>query len=322
MKKILLAALALAAGSGAFAQAPTGAAFHPAHAVTLVVPYSAGGGTDSVGRLFARQLGALWGQPVVVENRTGGSGVIGSGFVARAAPDGQTLLLSVASIVVNPYVIAKLPYDTPVAFTPITPLAIPVVVMVGSPGLRANDMKSFLALARKEPGVHTFASSEPSTQLFGEQVATAGNAKLLHVPYKGASSWLSDVMSNTVDTGFASITSAQAFMQGGKLKILGVAAEHRLDKLPNVPTFGEQGVTGLESSVWYGLFAPGKTPAPVVAAIYADVMKVLAQPETQAQLATLGALPGGERPEAFARRFHEALATYAQLTRKLGIQAE
>ncbi|MDM0066752.1 tripartite tricarboxylate transporter substrate-binding protein [Variovorax sp. J31P207] len=148
----------------------------------------------------------------MVDNRTGASGAIGSALVAKAAPDGQTLLLSVASIAINPYLIAKLPYDTKTDFTPITPLAKPVVVMVAAPALKATDVKSFIALAKAEPGKHSFASSEPSTRLYGERLAKAAGIKLVHVPYKGAGQWITDVVGNVVDTGFASITSAQPMM--------------------------------------------------------------------------------------------------------------
>ncbi|MGR4871152.1 Bug family tripartite tricarboxylate transporter substrate binding protein [Variovorax sp. LARHSF232] len=319
MKHILAAmSLALAATTSPAA----GANFHPTKPVTLIVPYTAGGGTDVVGRLFAKELGEMWGQPVLVENRTGASGTIGAGFVAKAAPDGHTLLLSVASIAINPYVLGKLPYNTKTDFTPITVLAKPVVVMVGSPGLKATDIRSFVALAKKEPGVYTFASSEPSTRLYGERLADEAQIKLVNIPYKGAQQWLGDIMGNLVDTGFGSITSVLPMMKDGRMKVLGIAAARRSELLPNVPTFSEQGVTGLDSRSWYGLFGPGRLPAATAAAIHADVATVLAKPAIQARLAELGAEPGGEAPEAFAQRFQRELVEYGELTRKLGIQAE
>lgn len=323
--KMMPASLALAlAASAALAQTtPDGkSAFHPSRPVTIVVPYSAGGGTDAVGRLFAKQLGELWGQTVTVDNRTGGNGSIGSAMVARAAPDGHTLLLVVSSIVINPHVMAKLPYDTRTAFAPITPLAYSVVVLVGSPKLQASDMKSFVALAKKEPGVHTFASSEPATRLTAERIFEASGIKLAHIPYKGASQWMTDVMAGTVDVGVASITSAQPFMKDGRLKILGIAGDQRHDMLPTVATFKEQGIAGLEEHSWYGLFAPGGTPASLVNAIHADVVKVLAMPEVKAQLATYGALPGGQAPSAFAQRFQRQLVESGEMTRRLGMLPE
>lgn len=315
--------LAVAASAALAQPAPDAkSAFHPTKPVTIVVPYSAGGGTDAIGRLFAKQLGELWGQTVTVDNRTGGNGSIGSAVVARAAPDGHTLLLAVSSLAINPHVMAKLPYDTRTAFAPVTPLAYSVVVLVGAPTLKAVDMKSFAGLAKKEPGVHTFASSEPATRLTAERIFEAAGIKLTHIPYKGASQWMTDIMAGTVDVGVTSITSALPFMKDGRLKILGVAGEQRREMLPGVATFKEQGIPGLEEHSWYGLFAPGGTPTAAVAAIHADVLKVLAQPEVKAQLATYGALPGGQAPEAFARRFQRQLVEYGELTRKLGMLPE
>lgn len=317
-RRIALAALALAI-TGAHAQQ---GAFRPSKPVTLVVPYSSGGGTDVVGRLFAKELGELWGQPVIVDNKTGANGVIGSSLVVKAAPDGHTLLLSVASIAINPYMIAKLPYNTKTDFTPITPLAKPVVVMVGAPALKATDVRSFIALAKASPGKYTFASSEPSTRLYGERLAKAADLKLVHVPYKGAAQWMGDVVGNVVDVGFASFTSAQPLMQDGKLKILGIATLQRVPLVPNVPTLREQGIEGLESKSWYGLFGPKGMAESTVAAIHSDVLKVLSRPEIQARLHALGTEPGGEAPDAFSKRFYRDLAEYGELTRELGIQAE
>jgi tripartite-type tricarboxylate transporter receptor subunit TctC len=321
MKKLIAMMTMAFTATAAFAQTE-GAAFHPTKPVTLIVPYTAGGGTDAVGRLFARHLGAMWGQPVMIDNRTGANGAIGSAVVAKAPPDGHALLLSVASIAINPYVLARMPFDTKTSFTPITVLAKPVVVMVGSPNLPATDIKSFVELARKEPGARTFASSEPSTRLYGERLMEQTSTKLLHVPYKGAAQWMADVMSSNVDVGFSSITSALPAMKDGRMKIMAVASSTRNTLLPNVPTFKEQGIDDLESRSWYGLFAPAHTPQSIVTAIHADVIKVLAMPEVQARLAVLGAEPGGENPESFSRRFYKELADYEPIIRKLGIRPE
>lgn len=319
MKRLIaLWASALVATSAA---AQSGA-FHPGKPVTLIVPYSTGGGTDAVARLFAKELGELWGKPVLVDNRPGASGVIGSAVVAKAAPDGHTLLLSVASIAINPYVLAKLPYDTAKDFTPITAPALPITVMVGAPALKAQDITSFVALAKAEPGKHSFASSEPSTRIFGERLAKATGAQLVHVPYRGAAQWMTDVAANVVDSGFASITSAQLMMQEGRVKILGIATPERSAALPNVPTFREQGLDNFDSKSWYGLFGPGRMPATVVSAIHADILKVLDKPGFKEQVTALGAEPGGEAPDAFAKRFQRELLEYEALTRELGIQAE
>lgn len=315
--KLYLISLALLVSTAAVAQ--TGS-FKPTKPVTLIVPYSASGGTDAVGRLFAKELGELWGQSVIVENKTGANGAIGSGFVAKSEPDGHTLLLSVASITINPYVLAKLPYNTQTDFTPITTLAKPIVVMVASPKLKAKDMKDFLASAKANPGKHTFASSEPSTRLYGERLAKMANVQLVHVPYKGAGQWIADVASDTVDIGFASITSAQSMLNANRIKVLGIANPVRHKLLPDVATFSEQGVDGLDSKSWYGLFGPKKLPANIVKSIHADVKMVLNNPEVVAKLESYGAVPTGESPEEFTKRFNQDLEEYDELTRSLGIQ--
>lgn len=312
----VLAALCCALSAAAAAQ---GSAFHPTRPVTLVVPYGAGGGTDVVGRLFAQKLGELWGQAVVVENRAGANGTIGSALVARAAPDGHTLLLSVASIAINPFTQQKLPYDTRTDFTPITSLALPVVVMVASPTVSATDVKGFIAAARKAPGKFTFASTETSTQMYGERLKEQQRIDMVHVPYKGSAQWMTDLLSGNVDTGFASVTSALPFLKEGRLKVLGVASRQRSPLVPEVPTFSEQGIPQMESRSWYGLFGPGRMPPALVQAIYADVRQVLGSKDVQEKLRVLGAESGGEAPEKFQQRFQSDLADYGAMIRRLGL---
>jgi tripartite-type tricarboxylate transporter receptor subunit TctC len=314
--------IALVAALGCASAHAQAGSFHPTKPVTLVVPYSPAGGTDAVARVFAQHLGELWGQPVLVENRVGANGVIGSAVVAKAPADGHTLLLSVASIVINPYVSpAPLPYDTRQDFTPITTLAKPVVVMVSSPQLGATDVRSFVTLARKAPGKFTFASSEPSTRMYGERLKTYASIRIENVPYKGAAQWMTDVMSGTVDVGFASLTSALPFVKDKRLAVLGVLSAERTALLPETPTMSEQGVAGMESQSWYGLFGPGKMPAATVQAIYKDVMLVMARPEVREKIAFIGADLGGDQPTQFAAKFAEALENYGKLVRELGLAA-
>lgn len=311
---LLFAAASLSMTGSASAQPSS---FRPSKPVTLIVPYSAGGGTDAVGRLFAQKLGELWGQPVVVENRAGANGAIGSAAVAKAAPDGYTLLLSVASIAINPYMVPKLPYDTRNDFTPITSLALPVVVMVASPKVPATDVNEFIDAARKQPGKFTFASAETSTQLYSERLKEEQRIDMVHIPYKGSSQWMADLMAGNVDTGFASVTSALPFLKDGKLKVLGVASTRRSKLLPNVPTFTEQGIKGMESRSWYGLFGPGKLPPATVDAIYQDVKRVLSSQDVVEKLQFLGAEPGGEPPAQFHKRFQTDLNEYGAMIKRL-----
>lgn len=318
----LKAAFTVLLAAASFAVAAQPSSFRPNKPVTLIVPYSAGGGTDAVGRLFAQKLGELWGQPVVVENRSGANGAIGSAYVAKAAPDGYTLLLSVASLAINPSMVPKLPYNTRTDFTPVTSLALPVVVMVASPKVPASDAKSFIDAARRQPGKFTFASAETSTQLYGERLKEDQGFDMVHVPYKGSAQWMADLMAGNVDTGFASVTSALPFLKDGKLKVLGVAAAKRSALLPQVPTFTEQGIKGMESRSWYGLFGPGRMPTTVVNAVYEDVKRVLSNPDVVEKLQFLGAEPGGEPPEQFGKRFQSDLADYSAMIKRLNLKAQ
>ncbi|MDP3137381.1 MAG: tripartite tricarboxylate transporter substrate-binding protein [Burkholderiaceae bacterium] len=320
MKAILTLIAMISCVCGACAQT-AGASFHPTRPVTLIVPYAAGGGTDSVGRMFAKALGELWGQAVVVDNRVGASGIIGANVVAKAAPDGHTLLLAFASLAINPYLFARMPYDTRADFRPITTLGDQVIVMAASPRLPANDVNAFVDMARKAPGVHTFASSEAMTRMYGERLAESASVKLVHVPYKGGQ-WLPDLVSGTVDSGFSSLVSALPMALDGRIKILGVSGNRRSERLPQVKTFQEQGLPSVDAGGWIGLFAPARMAPGVAESIHADVIRVLALPEVKTRLAGYGIEPGGEPPAAFAARFLRDIANYGEMARKLNLQPE
>lgn len=297
-------------------------AFHPSKTVTIIVPYTPGGGTDAVGRLMAKALEEMWGQPVIVDNRTGGNGSVGAAIVARAPPDGHTMVLAVSGLAINAHVM-KLPYDTLTAFAPVTAIAYPVSTLIATPDLPANDLRELAELVRKEgPGKRTFASSETGTRLTGERIFEQANIKLLNIPYKGAAAFVNDIAAGRVDVGVSSVTSALALIRAGRLKSLGILGTKRISALPDVATFREQGFSGLDENSWYGLFAPAGTPEPVVSAIQQDITKVLARPEFQARLVELGALPGGDTPAAFTERFQRDVNESGETIRRLGITAD
>jgi len=293
--------------------------FQPNRPVTLIVPYGAGGGTDQVARLFAQKLGELWRQPVVVENRAGADGAIGSAFVAKAPADGHTLMLSVASIAINPHVFAKLPFDTLTQFTPITTLALPVVVMVATPALQFKDGRAFIEAARAAPGKYTYASTDTSTRMYSERLRAAQNLDMVHVPYKSSAQWMADIAAGVVDSGFASATSARPFLIDRRVQVLGVASPKRSNLAPDVPTFTEQGIPGLDGKSWYGLFGPGKVPPAIVKAIHEDVLRVMNMPDVRDKMDTLGVDPGGEAPADFAKRFLADYAEYGEMIKRLKI---
>jgi tripartite-type tricarboxylate transporter receptor subunit TctC len=285
-RRTALAALAaMAAAPAAWAQAAAPA--FPTKAVTLVVPYSAGGGTDIVGRLMAQRLSALWGQSVVVDNRTGANGVIGSATVARAPADGHTLLLVVGSHAVNPVLMKNLPYDTDRAFTPITNIASSPSVLV----VRANGpyktLRDVLDAARKEPlGV---GYSEGQTRLTGELIRQAGQLQTTGVPYKGGAPIMVDIIGGHLPMGVTSVLTALPHVRSGALRVVAVADNKRMALFPDAMTFKEAGLEGVESLSWYGLFGPAGLPDPVVAQINRDLKKVAADPAVMKQMEDQGA---------------------------------
>ena len=321
-----LAALAILAVAGSAlgqaARADRKSAFHPTKTVTIVVPYSPGGGTDVVGRLMARALEEMWGQTVIIDNRTGGSGSVGAAIVARAPADGHTMVLAVSGIAINAHLM-KLPYDTVTAFAPVTAVSYPVATLLASPDLPANDLKELVELVRKEgPEKRTFASPDPGSRLIAERIFEKAGIKLMNIPYKGAASFVGDISAGRVDTGLSSVTSGLSLISAGKLKSLGIMGTQRIPALPNVATFKEQGFQGLDENSWAGLFAPAGTPPAVVSAIQQDIAKVLATPEFKAKLVELGSLPGGPTPAEFTERFQRDIRESGETIRRLGMTAD
>jgi len=317
-------ALALGLAATAMAQnaAPAKSNFAPTRTVTIVVPYSPGGGTDAVGRLMAKALEEKWGQTVIVDNRTGGNGSVGAAIVARAQPDGHTMVLAVSGIAINAHLM-KLPYDTATAFAPVTAVAYPVATLLATPDLPANDLKGLVELVRKEgPDKRTSASPDPGSRLMAERIFDSAGIKLMNVPYKGAASFVGDISAGRVDVGIASVTSGLALINAGKLKALGIMGTQRIPALPNVATFKEQGFSGLDENSWYGLFAPAGTPPATVDAIQKDIASVLAVPEFRAKIIEYGSLPGGDTPAAFSARFQRDLKDSGETIRRLGMTAD
>lgn len=325
----LIAAVAILATTLAFAGPVAGqtkadqkSAFRPTRTVTIIVPYSPGGGTDAVGRLMARSLEEMWGQTVLIDNKTGGSGSVGATIVARAAPDGHTMVLAVSGIAINAHLM-KLPYDTATAFAPVTAIAYPASTLIASPTLPANDLRGLVELVRKEgPDKRTFASPDPGSRLTAERIFEVAGIKLTNIPYKGAASFVGDISAGRVDVGIASITSGLSLIKSGGLKSLGIMGTQRLSILPQIATFKEQGFSGLEENSWYGLFAPAATPPAVVKAIQTDIATVLATPEFLAKLTDVGALPGGDTPAAFNERFQRDIRESGEAIRRLGMTVD
>jgi len=275
----------------------------PAGPVTLVVTAAPGGVTDALARALGQQLAKNWGQPTVVVNRPGASNQIGAEYVAKAAPDGQTLLVSAeATLVINPWLYRKLPYQ-PTDFAPVTGLVSISQSLIASPSVPANTMDELIALAKQRPGeldYGTFGIGSTG-HLNMEMLQTMAGVKLVAVHYKGATPALIDVMAGHIQTMFISTSSAIQPWTAGQLKLLAVGSATRLAQLPEIPTIAESGLPGFEAVSWFGLFAPGGTPREIVERINADVRRVFADAEFQEKfLAPNMFEPMVDSPEKFA----------------------
>ena len=282
---------------------------YPDKPVRIVVPFPPGGAADIFARLVGQKYGELWGgkQTVVIDNKAGAGGVIGSEVAAKSPADGYTLLMVTVGHALNPYVYAKLPYDTKKDFTPIGVIAnVPSLVVVG-PGSASNSLKDFLSNAKNKPGTVTFASSGAGTtsHIGAALMESMGGVDMTHVPYKGAAPALQDIMGERVDMSVDIILSSLPLVQSGKLKALAITSPKRSPLLPNVPTVSEAGLPGYEASAWYAMFGPARTPKAMVDKMQADFSRVLKMSDVQDRLVSLTIEPIGSKPaelEAFLKR--------------------
>ena len=288
------------AGAGFSALAP--AQGYPARAIKLIVPFPPGGGADVLGRSIGLKLGDVLGQQIVVDNRPGAGGVIGLELTARAAPDGDTLLLSPSGPMgVQPALTAKLSYDPLRDFAPISLLATSPLILVVHPTLPVKSVTQLVELAKRRPGALNFASvgaggsSHMAAELFMVQTGT----KTVHVPYKGFSPAMTDLVRGEVQFMFATLAAVPQ-VTAGRLRALGVTTPKRSSALPHVPTIAEAGVPNYQTGTWYGLLAPGGTPKAIVERLNAEAVKVVKLPEIRDRLVIEGAEPVGSSPEAFA----------------------
>ena len=295
----------------------------PSKPVRIIVPFSPGGVADSSARVISDKLGARLGQSVLVENRPGASGNIGTQQVAAAAPDGYTLLLGFdGTMVVNPHVYAKLPFDTLRDFAPVTKLGDATLILVAHPSVPAKDLREFLTIAKTQNFSYGSAGTGSTPHLAGELLAQRTGIALTHVPYKGGGQAMGDVVGGQIPLVFTAIATAQQFVRSGKLKGLGVSSARRSGSLPDVPTFVESGLEGFVVDSWVGILAPAKTPPPVVARLQKEIAAVLAEPETRERYATLGIEPVANAPEQFAEQIRADLARWEKVVRQAGIRIE
>ena len=294
----------------------------PARPVTFVVPFAAGGTTDIVARLMARKLGQMWNRTVVVDNRLGAGGNIGTAMVAKAAPDGYTILLTSGAITISVN-LQKNAGFTMKELTPVTNVATGPMVVVVHPSVPATNVQELIALAKAKPGTLNFGSAGQGSQVHmaGENFADAARIEIVHVPYKGESVAYNDLIGGQIQMMVGNLAAASGFVKSGQLRALAVTSKQRSKMLPNVSTVDESGVPGFENAGWFGFFVPAGTPNDVVDKLYRDSVKVLSDPETEAALAAQGMVAIGNAPEAFAAAITDELAKWGKIIaqRKLTI---
>jgi tripartite-type tricarboxylate transporter receptor subunit TctC len=298
---------------------------YPNRAIRLVVPFPAAGTTDILARAAAQKLTEAFGQSVVVDNRPGAAGNIGSDLVAKSAPDGYTLLMgTVGTHAINPSLYSKMPYDHVKDFVPVVLVAGVPNVLVVNPALPVNSVADLIKLAKDKPGQINFASSGSGTSihLSGELFKTMAGVDITHIPYKGSSPALTDLMGGQVQIMFDNLPSALPQIKAGKLRAIAVTSLKRAPVLPDVPTISESGLPGFEASSWFGVLAPAGTPAPIVARINAEVNKWLQSTDARERLLSQGAEAAGGSPEQFANHIRAESEKWAKVVKASGAKVD
>ncbi|MGE5792062.1 MAG: Bug family tripartite tricarboxylate transporter substrate binding protein [Bacteroidota bacterium] len=320
IRTLLVAALALIALPAA-AQTD-----YPARPVRIIVPFGPGGAADTLPRLLAQHLAPMWGQPVVVENRTGAAGNIGMEQGAKAPPDGYTLTSApVGNLAINPHLYSKLSFDVLKDFTPITLVASVQNVLVLNPAVPANNLKELIAYAKARPGKLTYGSGGVGTQahIGGEIFESMADLHMVHVAYKGVGDSVRDLLGGQIDMIFAQIPAVKPHIDSGKLRALGVASPKRSPALPSVPTIDEAaGLTGFQAVSWYAIVGPAGMPPAVVAKIQNDAARVIQLPEVRERLQGLGAEPVGSTPAQLTAAIKADYDRYGAVIKRLGIKAD
>ena len=307
-----------------------GSAFHahaqsyPASPVRVVVPFPAGGGNDSMGRILAQKLSEALGKQFIIENRAGANGMVGTEMVARAPKDGYTLLVNGANFVTTPSLYSKVTYDPIRQFEPISLTAIAPNVLVLHPSVPARSVKELIALAKANPKEVNFAGSGSGStpHLAGELFRTMTKTEMMHIPYRGTGPAITGLLSGEVSTMFMPALSAVPLITGGRVRGLAVTSKERLPALRDLPTVAESGLKGYESSQWYGVLAPAGTPADIVNLLNAQIVRIMQTADMKQRMAENGSLAVGSTREAFARHLGEELTKWARVIKASGATAD
>ena len=307
----------------AFIAAAAHAQDYPAKPIRIIVPFAPGGVADNSARVVAEPLSLRLGQQVLVENRPGASGNIGTQGVAQSAPDGYTLLLGFdGTMVINPHVFSKIPFDTLGDFAPVTKLGDATLVLVAHPSAGVRSLGELVQQAKTKPFSYGTSGTGGTPHLAGELLKQRTGAQLEHVPYKGGGQAVIDVVGGQIPLVFTAIATAQQYVRGGRLLALGVPSAKRSAALPDVPTFGESGLAGFDVSSWVGIFAPAKTPASVVQRLQKELAAVLQTPFVRERYGVLGIEPVGNTPDDFGAQVRADLARWAEVVKAANVRVE
>jgi tripartite-type tricarboxylate transporter receptor subunit TctC len=306
------------------ASSAAGAQTYPSRQITLIIPFAAGGSNDVVGRAIGKKLTEAWGQPVIVENRPGAGGMIGTSAVAAAPRDGYTLLLVSSTFTINPAIKKSMPFDTIKDFTPVAFIARSPLLVTASNHLPVNSARELLDLARSKPGQITYASSGPGSinQIAAELIALSAGARLLHVPYKGGAPALNDLVGGHVDIYVSSLPQVLPLAQSGQAKALAVTSARRIALLPDVPTLEESGISGIDLWSWWGIVGPAGMPADIVNALNAEIGKMLTSPELGTFLSNEGAEAETMTPQQFGELMRLETARWIKVAHEANISID
>lgn len=295
----------------------------PSRPISLVVPFAAGGPTDGVARAIADRLPALLGQPVVVDNRPGAGGIVANAFVARAAPDGHTLLMAGSSMV-TAAALGKVPYDPVTSFTPIAPLLTLEMLLVVNADLPVRTLGEFLQYAKANPGKLSYGSTGNGavTHMQMEMLKSMTGVHILHIPYRGSAPALMDLLAGNIQVCFDSLITAGPYLRNGRLRALALAMNERSAVTPDIPTFAEAGLPKFDAMAWSGLLAPAGLPRPVLERIYQETTVALQDPTVQRRIEAIGGRVTRTSTEAYSQRIASELARWKQLVKVMGLKAD
>ncbi len=308
----------------AFAALPATAQNYPNRAIRLVVPSSPGGGTDITGRIVAQKLSEQLGQQVVVDNRAGAGTIIGNEIVAKAPPDGYTLLMGLSTLAINPSMYEKLPYDALRDFAPVSLAVMSPNVLTVHPSLPAKTVKEFIALAKAKPGTITYGSAGQGTSphLSGELLKVLAKIDIVHVPFKGSGQSVISSLAGEIVSNFPSVPTAIPYIKAGKLRALGVTTAKRTQALPDVPSIAEAGVPGYEATQWFGVLAPAGTPRAIIDKLNAEMIKLLKSPDVRDRFIADGTEPAPTTPEEFTAYIKSETDKWTRVIKAAGIKPQ